>query len=148
MYFDMFYEMFWFNQNSYLGIMIIPFTAEPGSSRSTWITFGRKWLVVISKSHESCAPGALHWRQNERVGVPNHQPHHCLLNCLFRRRSKKTSKLRVTGLCVGSAPLTGEFPAQRASNAGNVSIWWRHHGFVAKQRARCQMFTNIKRIIF
>ena len=26
--------------------------------------------------------------------------------------------------------LRGEFPAQRASNAENVSIWWRHHGFV------------------
>ena len=46
---------------------------------------------------------------------------------LFRRRSKKTSKLRVTGLCAGNSPLTGEFPAQRASNAKNVSIWWRHH---------------------
>ena len=44
-----------------------------------------------------------------------------------RRRSKKTSKLRVTGLCVGTSPETGEFPAQRASNAENVSIWWRHH---------------------
>ena len=46
---------------------------------------------------------------------------------LFRRRSKKTSKLRVTGLCVGNSPGTGEFPAQMASNAENVSIWWRHH---------------------
>ena len=44
-----------------------------------------------------------------------------------RRRSKKTSKLRVTGLCEGNSPVTGEFPAQRASNAENVSIWWRHH---------------------
>ena len=34
----------------------------------------------------------------------NHQPHDCLLNLLFRRRSKKTSKLRVTGLCVGNSP--------------------------------------------
>ena len=25
-------------------------------------------------------------------------------------------------------PVTGEFPAQRASNAENVSIWLRHHG--------------------
>ena len=25
---------------------------------------------------------------------------------------------------------TGEFPAQRASNAENVSIWWRHHDTV------------------
>ena len=46
---------------------------------------------------------------------------------LFRHRSKKTSKLRVTGLCVGNSPGTGEFPAQMASNAENVSIWWRHH---------------------
>ena len=67
---------------------------------------------------------ALWWRHNGRDGVSNHQPHDCLLNGLFRRRSKKTSKLRVTGLCVG----TGEFPAQTASNAENVSIWWRHHG--------------------
>ena len=42
-------------------------------------------------------------------------------------RSKKTSKLRVTGLCGGNSPVTGEFPAQMASNAENVSIWWRHH---------------------
>ena len=39
----------------------------------------------------------------------------------------RTSKLRVTGLCAGNSPVTGEFPAQMASNAENVSIWWRHH---------------------
>ena len=71
---------------------------------------------------------ALQWRHNEREGVSNHQPHDCLLNRLFRRRSKKTSKLRVTGLCAGNSPGTGEFPAQMASYAENVSIWWRHHG--------------------
>ena len=38
--------------------------------------------------------------------VSNHQP-------LFRRRSKKTSKLRVTGLCEGNSPGTGEFPAHK-----------------------------------
>ena len=51
----------------------------------------------------------------------------CLLNRLFRRRSKKTSKLRVTGLCAGNSLVTGEFVPQRASNAENVSIWWRLH---------------------
>ena len=61
------------------------------------------------------------------MGPSNHQPHDCLLNHLFGRRSKKTSKLRVTGLCVGNSPGTGEFPTQRASNAENVSISWRHH---------------------
>ena len=48
-------------------------------------------------------------------------------NRLFSPRSKKTSKLRVTGFCVGNSPVTGEFPAQRASNAENVSVWWRHN---------------------
>ena len=67
------------------------------------------------------------WRHNERDGVSDHQPHDCLLKRLFRGRSKKTSKLCVTGLCGGNSPVTGEFPAQRASNAENVSIWWHHH---------------------
>ena len=45
------------------------------------------------------------WKyHNDHDGVSNHQPHGCLLNRLFRRRSKKTSKLRVTGLCVGNSP--------------------------------------------
>ena len=69
----------------------------------------------------------LQWRHNKRDGVSNHQPHDCLLNRLFRRRSKNTSKLRVTGICEGNSPVTGEFPAQRASDAENVSIWWRHY---------------------
>ena len=71
---------------------------------------------------------ALRWRHNDHAGVSNHQPPGCLLNRLFRRKSKKTSKLRVTGLCAGNSPGTGEFSAQMASYAENVSIWWRHHG--------------------
>ena len=61
----------------------------------------------------------LKWRHNGRDSISNHQPCDCLLSRLIR--------LRVTGLCVGNSPETGEFPAQRASNAENVSIWWRHH---------------------
>ena len=71
---------------------------------------------------------SLQWRHNGHDSVSNHQPFYCLLNRLFRRRSKKTSKLRVTGLSAGSSPATGEFPTQVASNVENVSIWWRHHG--------------------
>ena len=69
----------------------------------------------------------LQWRHNERDGGSNHQPHECLLNRLFRHRSKKISTLRLTGHCEGNSPETGEFPAQRASNTENASIWWRHH---------------------
>ena len=52
------------------------------------------WLVCSS----------LHWRHNDHGCVSNNQHRGCLLNRLFRRRWKKTSKLRVTGLCVGNSP--------------------------------------------
>ena len=74
-----------------------------------------------------CFQMSLQRRHNDHDRVSNHRPHDCLLNRLFRRRSKKTSKLRVTGLCAGNSPVTGEFPAQMASDSGNVSILWRHH---------------------
>ena len=74
-----------------------------------------------------CGDKSLQWRHNGLDSISNHHPHDCLLNRLFRRRSKKTSKLRVTGLCAGNSPGTGEFPAQMASIAENISIWWRHH---------------------
>ena len=60
------------------------------------------------------------WRHNVRNGVSNHQPCLCLRNCLFRLKSKKTPKLRVSGLL-------REFTGDRASNAENVSFWWCHH---------------------
>ena len=69
----------------------------------------------------------LQCRHKERNGVSNHQPQDYLFNRLFRRRSKKTSKLRVTGLCEGNWPVSGEFPAQMTSKAENASICWRHH---------------------
>ena len=64
---------------------------------------------------------------NGRDGVSNHQPHDCLLNRLFRRRSKKTSKLRVTGLCVGNSPHT--WPVTRKMFPFNdvIMSWWLQH---------------------
>ena len=84
----------------------------------------------------------LQWRHNGRYGILNHQPHHCLLNRLFRLRSKKTSKLRVTGLCLGNSPVTGEFPAQRASNSKNVSIWWRHYDLLKNREPNGNLCTT------
>ena len=66
----------------------------------------------------------------------NHLPYDCLLRRLFRGRSKKTSKLRVTGLCEGNSPVTSKFLAQRTSNAENISIWWRHHVEMARYQPR------------
>ena len=36
--------------------------------------------------------------------------------------------------------MTGEFPAQRASNEENVSIWWRHHAH--RSRAQLKKLTS------
>ena len=84
------------------------------------------------------------WRHNERYGVSNHRRIDCLPNRLYRCRSKKASKPRVTGHCEGNSPVTGEFPAQRASNAENVSIWWRHRDFPGAEQymrlSQCQWF--------
>ena len=70
---------------------------------------------------------SLRWHHNGRDSVSNHQPRDCLLSRLFRRRSKKKLKLRVTGLCAGNSPGAGKFSTQMASSAENVSIWRRHH---------------------
>ena len=57
---------------------------------------------------------SLQWRHYGHDSVSNHQPRDCLLNRLFRRRSKKTSKPRVTGLCVGNSPGPVNSPHKRS----------------------------------
>ena len=69
----------------------------------------------------------LQCRHKEHYGVSNYRRVDCLLNRLFRCRSKKTPKLRVIGLYESNSSVTGEFPAQRASNIKHFSIWWRHN---------------------
>ena len=64
-----------------------------------------------------CIVTPLWWRHNENDRVSNHRRFDCLLNCLFKRGSKKTSKLSVTGFCKGNPLVTGEFPSQRAIDA-------------------------------
>ena len=104
------------------------FQSQMASNTELWCYFYCKpdkcsWKIVAADLRRHNVPAmnalaiTLQWRHNGRDGVSNHQPHHCLLNCLFRRRSKKSSKLRVTGLCAGNSPVTDEFPAQSASNA-------------------------------
>ena len=96
------------------------FEAIPSIMRGTpQFKIGQEWRVERRKiprlprslDHYSAHIVTLQWRHNERDGVSNHRRLGCLLNRLFRRKSKKTSKLHVTGLCEGNSPWTGEFPA-------------------------------------
>ena len=41
--------------------------------------------------------------------------------------AKKHQRSVSVAFCEGNSPVTGEFPAQKASNGGNVAIWWRQH---------------------
>ena len=69
------------------------------------------WLVSLSWVTPLDLSYPWQWRHKEHNGLSNHQPRGCLFNRLFRRKSKKIWKLRVTGFCVGNSPVTGEFPA-------------------------------------
>ena len=60
-------------------------------------------------------------------GVLNYWQPQCLFNRLFRRTSKKTSKIRVNGPFQGNPQVAGGSPSQMVSNAENVSMSWRLH---------------------
>ena len=78
---------------------------------------------------------SLQRRHNGRNGISNHWCVHCLLSCLFRRRSKKISKLRVTGLCEGNSQVTGKNSSHKGPETQKMfpkiddvimSAWWQH----------------------
>ena len=107
-------------------------------------------LLCIYKVHDRSKLhqlAALQWRHNERDGVSNNRLFDCLLNRSSVAESKKTSKLRVTGLCEGKSSVTNEFPGRRATNAQNVPIWWRHHAWcrtVGNSETKRRGGSNIK----
>ena len=79
------------------------------------------WMAVVFITEASVYIKTLLWRHNEPDGASNHQPYDCcLLNRLFGLRSKKTSKLHVTGFCAGNSPET--------NNTRLTSNWRRHDG--------------------
>ena len=102
---------------NFIGTVIEPDILFESLIKIAWYSMLRGWLLkcrmwdgsqvngsfylFYSVFYSSC--GTLRWR-HDHDGVSNHQPHVCLLNCLFGCISKKTSKLRVTGLCVGNSP--------------------------------------------
>ena len=53
---------------------------------------------------------------------------------------RKTSKLRITGLCEENSTVIS---SQRASNAGNISVWWRHQGKPSEPWAPTENFLSM-----
>ena len=89
---------------------------------------------------------SLEWRHNGLDSVSNHQPRDSLFNRLFRRRSKKTSKLRVTMRGIHRGPVNS--PHRWPSNAENVSIWRRHHVLDRSTAKLPRYLSNINVIFF
>ena len=86
------------------------------------------WCINPYPSRFFFCHRVLQWRHYERNSVSNHRRLDCLLNRLFKRRSKKhqSSASLVFMMAIQRWPLNS--PGQRSSNAEDVSIWWRHHG--------------------
>ena len=81
------------------------------------------------------------WQSTAYCYIYANPSHACILQCCAFHYSDaimSTMASQITSLMIvcstvysrrrsGNSPVTGEFPAQRASNAENVSIWWCHH---------------------
>ena len=126
-------------------------TSQPG--RSVMPNYIIRFIVVCTSKIS-----LYHYNDvimSERECVSNHQRLDCLHNHLFRCRSKKTSKLRVTGLCEGnSGPVTRKmFPfndvimmqVDRHSSYGFAAViadaWivmsWEHFRITGNLYQRC-----------
>ena len=70
-------------------------------------------MILLAGARLTGIAITLQWRHNERDDVSNHRRFDCLFNRLFRGRSKKSSKLRVTGLRGGNTLVARAFPTQR-----------------------------------
>ena len=100
---------------------------------------------VLSPPRTKSAGGdaaSLLWRHNGRDVVSNHQPHDCLLNRSFRRRSRKTSKLRVTGRCEG--PVNSSHKELKMFPFDDVimlTIWQRYsfNDFYLEYARKCRL---------
>ena len=105
---------------------------EPGHQQQ-WYWFSLLGLFLFQYKDMVQSTITLQWCHNECDGISNHRRLDYLFIHLFRRRSKKTSKPCVTGLCEGNPPVTGGFPSQKASNSENISIWWRHYEVIVRR---------------
>ena len=111
-------------------------TPQSGATPPTTTVSGVLTTQHDTSVKERISSSPLQWRHNGHDSVSNHQPLDCLLSRLFRRRSKNISKFRVSNYCAGNSLETGEFPAQMASYAENVSIWWRHNAYGIRHPAQ------------
>ena len=85
----------------------VHFVVRLWGRRMEFILWGHNLIFTLHLSYSVIKDHiTLRWHHNERDGITNYRLLDCLLNHLFRSRSKKTPKLRVTGYCEGNSPMT------------------------------------------
>ena len=105
---------------------------------------GLRKHAIMCHSQASIGPMPSKWRHNGSDGVSDHQPHHCLVNRLFRRRS--LAFVRVIHRWPVNSPR--KRPVTRKMF---VSIWWRHHDLASVDTvpilAPYDMFTGVVSLV-
>ena len=109
----------------------------------TIYTMGNALKTAVCKNvgHFYSGRNMLQWRHNYRDGASNHQPHDYLLNRLFRRRSKKTWKFRVTNLCAGNSPAVNS-PHKGKWRGICFYLMTSSYGYVLPGADRCGSWPN------
>ena len=99
-------------------------TLELGIMGSLWEkSTGHQWNLSQKANNPEWASMSSTIMTEQKVFISNHYSDVIMATMA----SQITSLTIVYSIGVGNSPVAGEFPAQRASNAENVSIWWRHH---------------------
>ena len=83
-----------------------------------------KWFRFCPLIYQAAPKLSLQWRHNGRDGVSITGVsivYSTVCSDADQRKHQSSASLE------GNSPITSEFPSQWASNAENVSIWWRHH---------------------
>ena len=106
------------------------------TSHSVWLEGDHVWVTIVLTTIQRDHDDVIKWR----LKLPAWR--WFTQSFIEAQIKEKTAKLRVTGLCEGNSLVTGEFHAQRTSNAENVSIWWHHHG---QSRPFCKLTTATHR---
>ena len=118
--------------------VLLPWTKFGDTSLNRWRVYrvDKQVINTHTQTQATTIPGGQNWPR-VKMGAMAHQITSLTIRsihstvCSERRHQSSASQAFV-------GEFNGEFPAQRVSNAENVSIWWRHHDLAATNNWRRQ----------
>ena len=95
-------------------------------------------MMTADDLASNCCRVICHHLEHSVVNIASHKSHYTTQ--ILRSGHETSTFIEISG----GWPGTGEFPAQMASNAENVSIWWRHHVLSMMWAAWAFSITSLK----